>query len=430
MRRYDEEILNSLLDSLERRKDYGETGEGTGGGQSGGRRIYYRIDRKKMPDYFDTSSLTWQTLHEQLEALQEKGLVELHWRAGQPGHILEKVSLVREHVSQAYVFLGRRPKAEKEQGILEVCGQYREGSTPALGAFLVWLEGKLETHGSIRQFADPDDLEGFCRLCEMLKGIETNAEDLYLREFSMEVFHDSKTAEKEADRAASVLRTFGGEAYKGLTTDEILSEHGIHRTPTWVYVKGCGHLCIGQRTDPGRQREDPERKVPDVDADLRGLQEGIGITGKDLRRVFWDRDIVPKKVLTIENLTSFHRWQPEDGENVLVIYLGGFAGKGKREFLQAIHRTFSDAKYLHFGDIDCGGFRIWRSLCERTGIPFKPYRMDLATWEEYRDRGRPLTAGDRKTLQKMRKDPYYADQQELFSRMLEEDVKLEQEIIQ
>ncbi|MBQ9015981.1 MAG: DUF2399 domain-containing protein [Firmicutes bacterium] len=406
MRRYDEEILNALLDSLERRKDYTASQA-----ETTGRRVCYRIDRRHLPAYFDTSSLAWQTVHEQMEALQQKGLIELHWKDGQSGHILEKVSLVREQAAAAYAFLGRTPKAEQEQRILKNCRKLRPGSTPVLGAFLDWIVQRLERHESIRQFAQPEDPDGFDRLCRMIGGMERSTEDRYLREFSIEVFRDSKTAEQELPKAAAVFRRFAADAYGRLTADEILEEHGIYRTPVWVYVKGRGQLRIGDG----------------VRVDLQELREGIGIAGADLDVVRWDASEPPEQVLTIENLTSFHRWT--EGDSTLAVYLGGFAGRRRQQLLKGIHKAFPLVRYRHFGDIDCGGFRIWRSLCEHTGISFEPYRMDLATWEAYRESGRPLTAGDRTALQQMLADPYYEAQHELFSRMLEEGIKLEQESI-
>ncbi len=51
----------------------------------------------------------------------------------------------------------------------------------------------------------------------------------------------------------------------------------------------------------------------------------------------------------------------------------------------------------------------------------------MATWQRYKETGRPLTAGDRKTLQMMLEDDFYAEQHALFKKMLEENRKLEQE---
>jgi hypothetical protein len=84
---------------------------------------------------------------------------------------------------------------------------------------------------------------------------------------------------------------------------------------------------------------------------------------------------------------------------------------------------------MHYGDIDCGGFRIWKTLSEGTGLEIELYRMDLETYRQYRESGRELTEHDRVLLQEMMEDPFYCDQKELFREMLEAGLKLEQEVI-
>ena len=47
------------------------------------------------------------------------------------------------------------------------------------------------------------------------------------------------------------------------------------------------------------------------------------------------------------------------------------------EFLKKLAEAYPDACFMHSGDIDCGGFMIWKSRCEGTGIPFETYKMDI-----------------------------------------------------
>lgn len=409
MKRYDEIILQALLDSLERRKDYGRE---AGKEDLRSRGIFYRIDRKHLPEYFDTASTAYQTLHEQLQTLEDKDIVSLHWRDDNRGHILEKVQLVREHAPDAYNWLGRRSRVELESELMKICRSWQEKAGPILSGFLDWILGRLTGHESVRKYIDPGDPEGFERLCRILSAIEDNTEDRYLREFSIEVFHDSKMAESLLEKAASVIRRFGPEGLAELTVDEILEEYGIYRNPAWVYMKGYGGFCV--------REEGPVIR-------LNVLKQGLGITGSDLEEILWssDGEDAPRRILTIENLTSFHQWKAEDRS--LVIYLGGYAGRRKRVFLRRIYEAYPRAEYLHFGDIDCGGFRIWRALREGTGIPFRTCRMDLDTWKKYRRYGRPLTQNDRKQLRLMMDDPYFSEQTDLFLQMLQAGIKLEQE---
>lgn len=109
-----------------------------------------------------------------------------------------------------------------------------------------------------------------------------------------------------------------------------------------------------------------------------------------------------------------------------MIYLGGYHNSVRRALLQEVYACCPNAAYYHFGDIDAGGYEIYRNLCEKTGIPFKMYRMDLKTLQSYEKYGKPLTLNDRKRLQGMRDRDGL---RELVDYMLEHDVKLEQECI-
>ena len=77
--------------------------------------------------------------------------------------------------------------------------------------------------------------------------------------------------------------------------------------------------------------------------------------------------------------------------------------------------------------MDAGGFEIYRDLCEKTGIPFEMYHMNLDILREYEKYGKTLTDNDRKRLEAMQGQE---DLQELIAYMLEHNVKLEQECIE
>ena len=157
--------------------------------------------------------------------------------------------------------------------------------------------------------------------------------------------------------------------------------------------------------------------------DLSLLKQGIGVSGEDMMSIqFSDLGRI-KKVITIENLTSFFRyWE----ENSLIIYLGGYHNSIRRNLLKMVYEAIPDAKYYHFGDIDAGGFSILLDLRNKTGIPFLSYHMDLDTLKQYSRYGKNLKESDRKRLEKMCNNEEFS---EVISFMLEEDIKLEQECI-
>jgi len=190
-----------------------------------------------------------------------------------------------------------------------------------------------------------------------------------------------------------------------------LAEYGIYHTPNYVYLKGEVSFTI-----------------KDTEFNIGSLKQGIGISGDDLSEIrFCDISSV-KRILTIENLTTFFRWEEPES---LIIYLGGYHNSIRRTLLKAIYDALPAAEYFHFGDIDAGGFEIYRDLCEKSKIPFQMYRMDLDTLMSYQKYGKELTESDRIRLKKILERT--ADKADgfcgLIQYMLEHNVKLEQECI-
>ncbi len=429
MRRYDERILNKLLDKYENSLLY------TGQNQRR-QTISVSITKAVLLEYFDESSMQFETIHAQLTELEQKGYCLLVWKNKKAGHILEKCVLCPEKADEIYAYLNRRPKQEKENRILEICGAYN-GKHPVLDHFLAWIRTRLQEGKSIRQYVDTDKPEQFSEHCRLILAILTNTEEVFWREFSVRFLNDSKIAERGFAVTVSVIQHFweddkgnahaeAGEnskknpgnpgsslSLKNLEPEQVLEEFGIYKNPSWVMLKGCGRFYI----------EDEQNQKPVIS--LESFPGGLGLNSTDIASVRWDTSNPPHKVVTIENLTSFHRFSEE---GTLAIYLGGYHNKVKRQFLKHLYENIN-AEYEHFGDIDCGGFQIWKDLCEKTGIPFRTRRMDVATYLKYADYGKELTEHDRKTLRRMAEEPFYAEQKELFALMLETGKKLEQECV-
>lgn len=399
MVQYDKMILNRLLDTYE--ASLLSTGENR-------RKIHieFRFTKKALPAYFDESSSEYERIHFFMESLEEKQLIWICWQGGRKGHIIAKVQLQTENLETAYAFVRRVPKQDLAAGhrqLLKEC--LAKEPTPVCRAFAAHVLERLEEHKSVKEFVQLEDIASTRRLLAVIEAIEKNEEPLYLREFSIRHFQDSKAFEKMEGRIAHIFRRFQAGCEEA-AVEEILAEYGIYHTPDYVYLKGNATLLVGVE------------KI-----DLSVLKQGLGISGEDIGRIRFDNTAAVKQVITIENLTTFFRWQEEDS---LLVYLGGYHNSVRRALLMELHAACPQAAYHHFGDIDAGGFEIYRDLREKTGIPFRMYRMDLATLQTYEQYGRPLTENDRIRLQKMRGRE---ELREVIDYMLAHDVKLEQECI-
>ena len=403
--RYEERILQTLLDSYERsRLSRGENEVAV--------HIAFPITPKTMPIYFDENSLAYEEIHGTAGHLEEMGYTCSVWKGGKKNHILQKIVLCDEKVDEIYRHLGRVPEKQMQQAQLAVLQELKtECSTPVARNFICWLMKRLEQGKTVKEYLNLDDTEGSRRLIRAIHRIETNQKEIYIREFSVQCFGDSKELEKKSGLIGKIFRRFSDDM-EDMDNDVILAEYGIYRTPNYVYVKGSGRLRIGT----------PEA----YDIDLRSLRQGIGLSGEDLDGLEWKVDVSVKRIITIENLTTFFRWEEPDS---VLIYLGGYHNAGRRKFLQKLYQVFPEAEYFHFGDIDVGGFEIYEDLCRRTGIPFTTYKMGISELEQYEQYTRELTENDRKRMDSLLNNEAYENVWPILRYMKEHRKKLEQESI-
>lgn len=84
MVRYDEKILNALLDSYE--KSVLSRGENKVKIQ-----IAFSFTKKTIPEYFNESSLAYDEIHGVVKELERKEFLTIAWKKGKEGHIIEKI---------------------------------------------------------------------------------------------------------------------------------------------------------------------------------------------------------------------------------------------------------------------------------------------------------------------------------------------------
>ena len=408
MARYDEKILNALLDSYE--KSVLSRGENKVKVQ-----IAFPFTKRTVPEYFNESSLAYDEIHAVLEETEQKGFLTIVWKKGREGHIIEKVLLNTYSVESVYAYLNRTPKKVNENRHLEILENWSSKSRemPVLGTFVSYLKQRIKEGKTVKEFIDlsaPDRTE---QILSALFKVESNEEPCYIREFSIRHFGDSKIFEETSGVIGKIMRRFRPE-FADMDTDAILSEYRIYRTPDYVYFKGEGKLLSAGND------------VPFIELPL--FEQGIGISGADIKRIGICGKESIKKVITIENLTTFFRWKEEGS---LIIYLGGYHNSVRRELLRMVYQEIPDARYLHFGDIDVGGFRIYRDLCRKTGSPFRTYHMGIRELEIYEAYTKKLTDNDRKGLSLLIEKEREKEEGNLETLlyMQEKDVKLEQEAI-
>lgn len=213
---------------------------------------------------------------------------------------------------------------------------------------------------------------------------------------------DTKKLEKYKNKIYHIIKDFYDDSIENI--DDAFELFYIRKNPAYVYLKGSAILQINEQI-----------------IDLNEMNHYFVLPSsciKDLKIKRMDA----RQVMTVENLTSFHDISLKDA---FFIFTNGFHNHVIEAFLECVYDFLGErVAYLHFGDIDAGGFHIYESLIKKTQIPFQTYKMNVNMLKKYEAYTKPLTDNDRKRLLSF-KDRH----QEVIDYMLKHNVKLEQEII-
>ena len=311
----------------------------------------------------------------------------------------EKIEELEAYLEKTYHY---ESKASKRQYVEELIAVY-SGRSPAAELECRKLRQALEKNRIPPKYQQSKDL------LKALVFIESNKEELFLREASMLIYGDSKYLEETMlHPVCKTLREFLGRPRgEDELEDEILEEYHIRREKQKFCLKGDVMLQYA-----GKELE------------IGSFADGVEFFSDELDRIERIRVRVPE-FITIENYTSWLRFRKE---GAVSFYLGGYAARFQRDFLKKVQEDNPHLIFRHFGDIDAGGLYIHEHLCRVTGIPFQMYRMSCAELQDARFSSclQPLTNQDRVRLNSLEKQEIY---QELAAYMLEKNVKLEQEII-
>ena len=382
-------ILNSLLDSYEKSKTFI--------GENKNQQTFKISVARLFPKYDDDSDFAfYKEINTNLESLKRKELIS--YKAERSGKI-KTVFLEQNSILENYKYISRIPKADTNIQLLEILTEYEKTDeiyVPLL-KYIHEQKSHLKENKTV-QFFD-GNLSEYKDILLAAKAVLENQNEIFIREFSVKLFNNSKRLESIESSVRSLLYNYGEYDDK----ETVLEEHNIIKTPTYVMLKGKGILNLGQKID------------------LERIGGDIGLSTQSLRGLV-SVELNGSSVITIENLTSFHKYQPN---NELVIYLGGFHNSVKRDFIKLVYKCNPRAKFKHFGDIDAGGFYILEHLKNKTGIDFEPFDMDIETLQKNKPHWIKLTANDRKRLLNLAEK--FSDCKKTADYMLENNCKLEQE---
>lgn len=401
---YIKEILDRLMKKYQNRAARPE-----GGGIT--RRIIVKpseLYRRYADNNADIS--VKQAIHEAAETLSDMGMVTVdHLKFSTD---IERIYLCQEKAEAIYRYLedtyGDIPQGRLRQQAAALLDEYETGyAGPDEGSLIGTYCRTIRTQLEKPSYLPEPRLIG--ANLKMLKFMEENREELYVKEASMLVYGDSKWFEEQNyDEICGIARqALNMPREEDEKNDAVLAQYCILPTEQEIFIKGNWRL------------EWEDRVI-----ETAGLKGGIAVLSSDMQRIKRIKASSPR-LMTVENKTSYQRMQP--GEAALM-YLGGFAARYQIFFLKKTFQDNPGLEFWHFGDIDVGGFLIHRHLCRASGIKFRLYHMGIAQLEDdrYKPCRKKLTENDRNRIKGLMEEEAYRD---VLRYMDEHDVKLEQEII-
>ena len=393
IRNFEKNILYKLLDKYEKSKL-------SKGGTAINRSIKLTTKDDVLSSYTSFDSYKYSDDNDAvIRKLESQGFIKAEFN----NDTFKSLTLNLNNVDDVYDYLNRRNPLKELAKIRMVLSKYYFDNF--IGLFLDYVETYLNEKYDYPKmyFNNADQLDLLLNIFDKLLGL---TEEIKKRDFSVRYLGDSKIFESVQGKIVKIIKDFDGNDYD--SDDDVLASYNIVKNSSYAMVKNNMVL-----------------KINNSIIDLNDLGYELSLSDEMIKNVIL-LDSQVSKVITVENLTTFYSLNDSDA---VIIYLAGFHNHTKQSLLLKIYEKYPNAEYLHFSDIDAGGFLIFNNLVEKTGIPFKPFRMNVEELKSNLSNLKHLTDNDAKRLNKMMSDDRFNIFYEVISYMLENNVKLEQELL-
>lgn len=386
-------ILNKLLDKYEKSKL-------SKGGTAVNRSIKLNTKDDVLKSYTSFDSYKYSDDNDAvIRKLESQGFIIAEF----DNETFKSLTLKISNINSIYEYLNRNKPSDELIEIRKILNQYNYNNF--MDMFLEYVSSYIDEKYDFPKnyFSNADQLKLILRVFS--KMFELTGE-IKKRDFSAKYLGDSKIFETVQGRIIKIIKDFDGNEYT--SDDDVLASYNIVKNSSYAMVKN--KLIF---------------KINNSILNLNDLKYELLLSDEMIESLALINSEV-SKIITVENLTSFY--SINDVSSV-IIYLAGFHNHTKQKLLLKIYEKYPLADYFHFGDIDAGGFLIFNNLIEKTKIPFKPYKMSISELENNKTKLKGLTENDKKRLNKMLNDSRFNIFYNTIRYMLENNVKLEQEIL-
>lgn len=393
IKNFEKNLLIKLLDKYEKSKL-------SKGGTSKNRSIKLTTKDDVLSTYTSFDSYKYTDDNDAIiRTLERQGFIKAEFN----NDSFKSLTLNLDNVDEIYNYLGRKKPSEELNSIKKVLSKFSFENF--LGLFINDINHYIDEKYDYPKMYFSDSVQLNLILNIFTKMFELT-DDIKKRDFSVKYLGDSKLFESVEGRIIKIIKDYDGNNYD--SDVDVLAAYNIVKNSSYALVKN--NLIL---------------KINNLVINLNDLGYEMSLSDEMIKSlILLDSNVT--KVITVENLTSFYSLNDKDA---VIIYLAGFHNHTKHDLLLKIYNKFPNAEYLHFSDIDAGGFLIFNNLVEKTMIPFKPYRMGIEELQGNLDKAKKLTENDKRRLNKMLMDERFVLFFNVIKFMLESNVKLEQEVL-
>ena len=402
-------ILSALLDKYERSSFFTDKKQPT-------RRIllkFYDGGKSDFPYYDIEQSERRISVNRAVTELAELKLLSFEWMKGERDHIIAKVWLNTDKLELAYNVVGRKAKSDVVDEIcLEILDRHEQVFFPCFKNFLYDAYIAISQRRSIIRSIPSDATERkhlFKAICALdrLTGSEITE-----RVFSLQCFGDSKKFEEATrSRIISILKKYL-EFDDDTRDEEILGQVGIVKYPEQFEFSGKISLAI-----------------EDEMVNFAPLRFGSSISIYDLSRgnLLISPDV--KRIVSIENRANYIEYiQKSLANDEIILYHGGQYSPSKKKFFLAISEKMPEGcKWVHWGDIDYGGFSMLARLRREIREEIGPFRMSISELINYKHLTAPITEKYAEKLKLLTAKHELLDCYDCINYLVANKIRLEQE---
>ena len=398
-------LLNALLDKYEKRAKRTLDHEL--------RAIKTSLADLELPAYYSQTDPSPRLIaNEQLQQLEQAGVLRLSWLPGETGHLLQAAVLQTEHAPCLFTLLLRAPLSNQRARLetILLADRFRFSADDWRARAIRRVLDCLRAGKSVSPFSLTDaDLN--LDLITALSALSSLQEETPCRVFSVRTFNNSKRFD---DLKPAILRLarLANPEWKLLPADALLRELNLVANPGYIHLSGNWELTGADGQIVSLSAFTPSVGFPAFQA--------VSIQRIAIRAPF---------VLCIENLTSFHEFIRANAARPTQPALICLMGNPSPAILCILCLIPETVPVYIWADMDFGGFNILFQLRRQFGQRVQPWLMDEATFDLHALLSRPLTGADVRNIKRLATQRELNDVRPAMEHLMERGLKLEQEAI-